>query len=67
VEVAERRRKNQCFHCNNLYSYDHKEQCKQLFIIEVIVEECTAAPIEADLTISLHTLTGIQPRSGRTM
>jgi hypothetical protein len=67
AEVAERRRKNQCFHCNDQYSYGHKEQCNQLFIIEVVVKEFTATPMEDDPTISLHALTRIQSRSGRTM
>jgi hypothetical protein len=46
----------------------HREQCKQLFIIEV-VDEDTIAPGDnvGDPTISLHALTGIQPRAGHTM
>jgi hypothetical protein len=67
AEVAERHHKNQCFHCNEQYVYDHMEQCKQLFTIEVITEEGMAQLTADDPTISLHVLTGIQPRSGRTM
>jgi hypothetical protein len=59
--VAERRRKNQCFHCNDQYSYGNQEQYKQLFIIEVIAEEHTETTSEDDPTISLHALTGIHP------
>jgi hypothetical protein len=41
----------------------HKEDCKHIFIIEVIGEE----EDEQDPTISVHALTGIQPRSSTTM
>jgi hypothetical protein len=66
-QVADRRRKNQCFHCNEQYSLGHKEQCKQLFIIEVIAEDGEATQTIDNPTISLHALTGIQLRSGCTM
>jgi hypothetical protein len=67
AKVAERYRKNQCFHCNDQYIHNHKEQCRQLFMIKVIADEPPEQPSKADLTVSLHALTGIQPRSGHTM
>jgi hypothetical protein len=67
VEVAKCRSKNQCFHCNDQYVHSHKEQCKQLFTIEVITDELLVQPSEVDPAISLHTLIGIQPRSGHMM
>jgi hypothetical protein len=65
--VAKHRHENQCFHCNDQYVHNHKEHCKQLFTIEVIANEPPVQTLEDDPTISLHTLTGIQPCSGRTM
>jgi hypothetical protein len=67
VEVAKCHRKNQCFHCNDQYIHSHKEQCKQLFTIEVITDEPLVQPFEADSTISLHTIIGIQLGSRCTM
>jgi 23S rRNA-/tRNA-specific pseudouridylate synthase len=65
--VAKHRHENQCFHCNDQYVHNHKKHCKQLFTIEVIANEPPVQTLEDDPTISLHTLTGIQPCSGRTM
>jgi hypothetical protein len=47
----------------------HKKQCKQLFVIEVVVDDTDGEPPAdgAEPTISLHALAGIQPRFGRTM
>jgi hypothetical protein len=44
------------------------EQCKRLFIIEVVKED-TIAPTDnvGDPMISLHALIGIQPSAGRTI
>jgi hypothetical protein len=67
TKVAEHRRKNQCFHCNDQYVYDHKELSKHLFTIEVVVDEPPVQPAEDDPAIALHALTGIRPHSGRTM
>lgn len=52
-----------------MYTNGHREVCKQLFIIEVLVDDDDQAPAvdTEDLTISLHVLTGIHPHSGCTM
>jgi hypothetical protein len=71
AEIAERRRKGQCFKCEELYTQGHRDVCKQLYTIEVIFDPDDIAPpavsTEMEPTILLHTLTGIQPRAGRTM
>jgi hypothetical protein len=52
----------------SFFTNGRREQCKRLFIIEVVKED-TIAPIDnvGDPTISLHALIGIQPSAGRTM
>jgi hypothetical protein len=47
----------------------HKQQCKQLFVIEVLGDddETDPPPLDTEPTISIVALTGIQPRKGRTM
>jgi hypothetical protein len=69
VEIVERRKTGHCFHCHDLFTHGHKQVCKQLFVIEVLGnEESDAWPGEsAEPAISLHALTGIQPRCTRTM
>jgi predicted aspartyl protease len=67
--IAERRKIGQCFHCSDMYTNGHREVCKQLFVIEVLVDDdhrALAAETE-DLAISLHALMGIHPWSGHTM
>jgi hypothetical protein len=65
VEIAQRRKDGQCFHCDEHFTHGHK----QLFCIEVMEEEegaeCAGDPI--DPTISIHALSGIQPRSDKMM
>jgi hypothetical protein len=48
---------------------DHRKHCKQVFIIEVVDEDEVdgLSPTTDEPTISLHMLTGIQPRASRTM
>jgi hypothetical protein len=60
---AERRKIGQCFHCNDMYTDDHRDVCMQLFFIEVLVADDNQAPAAGtdDLTISLHVLIGICP------
>jgi hypothetical protein len=69
AEIADRRAKGLCFHCNDKFTNGQRKECKQLFIIEVICEEDEWPADNEQMmpTISLHTLMGIQPRSGRTM
>jgi hypothetical protein len=69
VEIAQRRKDGKCFHCNDMFVQGHKNQCKQLFVIEVVADDTDGEPRadSAKPTISLHALTGIQPCSGRTM
>jgi hypothetical protein len=69
AKIAQRRKDGRCFHYHDMFTNGHKKVCKQLFIIEVIGED-DEPPLPNDTeepTISLHTLTGICPRSGRTM
>jgi hypothetical protein len=67
--IAEQCKIGQCFHYNDMYTNGHQEVFKQLFVIEVLIDEDDLAPTAEteDLTISLHALTGIRPRMGRTM
>jgi hypothetical protein len=39
VEIAQRRKENKCFHCEELFTPGHKQHCKQLFVMEVIQED----------------------------
>jgi hypothetical protein len=63
-EIAQRRKEDKCFHCDDFFTQGHKQLCKQLFSIEVVEDSDTD---DVEPTISLHALTGIQPRSGRIM
>jgi hypothetical protein len=69
TEIAQRRKDNMCFHCDELFTQGHKQQCKQLFVIEVLGDddETDPPPLDTKPTISIAALTGIQPRKGRTM
>jgi hypothetical protein len=69
TEVAQRRKDDKCFHCDEFFVHGHKEHCKHLFNIEVVFdEECVGDPSNGgEPTISIHALTGIQPCTGRTM
>jgi hypothetical protein len=68
AEIVQRRKDGKCFHCHDFFSNGHESVCKQLFVIEVIADEERDQPAATEEpTISLHTLTGIQPRSGKTM
>jgi hypothetical protein len=69
TEVAQRRKEGKCFHCDEFFIHGHKEHYKCLFNIEVVSdEECVSDPSNGgEPTISIHALTGIQPRTGRTM
>jgi hypothetical protein len=69
AEIADHQAKGLYFHCNDKFTNGHREKCKQLFLIEVICEE-DERPTDDEQpapTISLHALTGIQPRSGCTI
>jgi hypothetical protein len=68
AEIAEHRIKGTCFRCNKKYTPGHRKECKQLFVIEVLSDDYKQEEESlTDPTISLHALTGIQPRSARTM
>jgi hypothetical protein len=56
AEIAERRHKGQCFHCDDLFTNGHRDVCKQLFMIELIddTDESAFGTPEGP-TISLHT------------
>jgi hypothetical protein len=67
-EIAQRRKDNKCFKCDELFTSGHREHRKQLFIIEVVDEETEGlSPDDGELTISIHALTDIQPHASRTM
>jgi hypothetical protein len=63
AKIADRRAKDLCFRCDGKFVPRHKEECKRLFIIEVIGDE----EEDEDPTISVHALTGIQPCTSTTM
>jgi hypothetical protein len=70
AEIAQRRKDNKCFHCDELFTPGHKQHCKQLFVMEVIQDDDDSGDqglYSAEPTISIAALTGIQPRRGRTM
>jgi hypothetical protein len=70
AEIAQRRKEGCCFHCHDMYDNGHKKLCKQLFIIDVVEDDDGDTPLPAgagDPQISIHVLTGIRPRSDRTM
>jgi hypothetical protein len=67
AEVAQRHKDGQCFHCNEFFTNGHKEVCKQLFCIEVTKDDDTPADDTDTPVISIHALTGIHPRAGRTI
>lgn len=63
-ELAERRRKGLCFHCNDKFGPGHV--CKKLFMIEACWEEADGdVVIEAEETINepkilFHAMAGFQ-------
>jgi hypothetical protein len=69
TEIAQHRKDDKCFHCDEFFVHRHKEHCKHLFNIEAVFdEECVDDPSNCgEPTISIHALTGIQSRTGRTM
>jgi hypothetical protein len=70
AEIAQRCKDNKCFHCDEFFTNGHKQQCKQLFVIEVFdatEEDADHGPTTNEPTISILALTGIHPRKGRTM
>jgi hypothetical protein len=70
AEIAQRRKENKCFHCEELFTPGHKQHCKQLFVMEVLQEDDDGREQELysdEPTISIAALTGIQPRKGSTM
>jgi hypothetical protein len=69
TKIAERRLSDTCFRCNEKFTSGHHKECKKLFGIEVLCNDYKQASDESLMnpTISLHTLTGIQPRAAHTM
>ncbi|MEJ2003071.1 MAG: retropepsin-like aspartic protease [Maritimibacter sp.] len=68
AEIAQRRKDGKCFCCDEFFTNGHKAVCKQLFSIEVLDDDVDETPPDStEPTISIHALTGIQPRHGRTM
>jgi hypothetical protein len=69
AEIADRRIKGLCFRCDEKFMSSHCEDCKRLFIIEVLIDDDDKIPppADGDPTISIHALTGIQPHTSKTM
>jgi hypothetical protein len=70
AEIVQRCKDNKCFHCDEFFTNGHKQQCKQLFVIEVLdaeEEHANHGPVDTKPTISILALTGIQPRKGCTL
>lgn len=68
MEIADRRLKGLCFHCDDKFTQGHRKECKQLFVIEVLCNNYETTPNLLDEPlISLSALTGIQPTSAKTM
>jgi hypothetical protein len=61
AEIVQWQKDGKCFHCNDFFVQGHKKQCKQLFVIEVVVEDGNdeQPPDGIEPTISLHTLISI--------
>jgi hypothetical protein len=67
-EIAQRRKDGKCFCCDEFFTNGHKAVSKQIFSIEVIDDDAEdPTPDTTEPTISIHALTGIQPRHCRTM
>jgi hypothetical protein len=67
IDIVERRKISQCFHCDDMFTRGHKLVCKHLFVIEVDEDEADQAADAGEPSISIHALTSICPCSGRTM
>jgi hypothetical protein len=63
AKISDRRTKGMCFKCDEHFVPSHRDVCKRLFLIELLDDD----DMEESPTISLHAITRIQPRSGRTM
>jgi hypothetical protein len=63
TKITDRRDKELCFKCDEQFIPGHCDICKRRFTIEPIDEDDK----EEGPMVSLHGLTGIQPRSSRTM
>jgi hypothetical protein len=68
-EIVQHHKDGKCVKCDELFMPGHCEQCKQLFIIELVDEEEAEglSPSDGEPTISIHALTGIQPHTRHTM
>jgi hypothetical protein len=61
AEIAQRRKDNKCFHCDEFFTPGHKQHCKQLFVMEVIQDDDDGGDqglYNAEPTISIAALTG---------
>jgi hypothetical protein len=63
TEIDDHRIKGLCFKCDEKFVPGHRYSCKCLFCIELLDDEDDGV----ELTISLATMTVIQPCTGRTM
>jgi hypothetical protein len=60
TKIADRRVQDLCFCCDEKFIPNYREECKRLFIIEVVSDP-------TDPTILLHALIGMQPHASKTM
>jgi hypothetical protein len=60
TKIADRRVQGLCFCCDEKFIPNYREECKRLFIIEVVSDP-------TDPTILLHALIGMQPHASKTM
>lgn len=69
AQMAERCRQGLCFNCEEKFVPGHR--CKRLFLLEVQLDDSDDllinCPEEPAPAISLHALSGIQPRSTHTL
>jgi hypothetical protein len=67
-EISQCHKDEKCFRCDKHFTPGHRQQCKLLFIIEVVNDDVEGlSSLEGELAISIHALTGLQPHVDRTM
>ncbi|KAK3146343.1 hypothetical protein QOZ80_3BG0264910 [Eleusine coracana subsp. coracana] len=58
AEIDERRRKDQCFNCDEKWERGHNKVCKRLFHLE-LVDNAEPAEMEDEPHISVYAITGV--------
>jgi hypothetical protein len=59
--MAQRRKDDKCFKCNELFTLGHQQHCKQILVIKVVDDDEAddSTMTDGEPTISLHALIGI--------